>query len=607
MEKLEVFRELQYNKQVYSVVYSDANIKKIEYSIYKDGCGLKQAVSYAVGESVIFNVQESGELLVCATIYDQNGEIRQLDKSIVVPQVAVESQVKSRSASRVVFKKSKQLRVMDVEDYLLEIKFSANGYALLAEDAQRALPLFKAFNERHLKDAVIAGEVLVPAFSAAVRAKYTSGLLDNLYKTPFSAGFLEMQAVADELQQLSYVEYCSVTALRASDESEIATVGQDSAQRSSTPNFIDRQTYLNAFPGINARAAWLKNITGTGASVHVVDSGIYQNHENLIGNFTLVTNRGEDAVRNHGTACAGIIAARATTFGMTGIAHRCRLYSYEASINSLDLLIQRAQPGDIVSISIGLVTSVGRLPLISNQTWWTRFRALTDLGVNVFCSASNGGLDIARNMTDLGDSGVILVGSSDPVTSRRISSSNYNHYALVANAWGRGVAAPGYGRLYGTNVNNYYTATFSGTSSACPIVAGCVALVQGYAKERYGVFLKNEQIRDMIIKTGNNIGIAEQIGYKPDVLKGLEYVDNLLGHSGQPAPEPAPEPTPTPVPEPTPLYPLWQRNRTYTGGSRVSHLGGNYLAKWWISANVEPGLESTTGRPDGDGRPWTRI
>jgi len=62
------------------------------------------------------------------------------------------------------------------------------------------------------------------------------------------------------------------------------------------------------------------------------------------------------------------------------------------------------------------------------------------------------------------------------------------------------------------------------------------------------------------------------------------------------------------VPEPAPaLYPLWQTGRTYTGGDRVTHKGKNYLAKWWIGPGNEPGLETTTGAADGDGRPWTMI
>ncbi|MBS3046372.1 glycosyl hydrolase family 18 protein [Enterobacter mori] len=57
----------------------------------------------------------------------------------------------------------------------------------------------------------------------------------------------------------------------------------------------------------------------------------------------------------------------------------------------------------------------------------------------------------------------------------------------------------------------------------------------------------------------------------------------------------------------TTTYPLWDASASYSGGTRVSHKGGNYLAKWWIGAGVEPGLSSTTGAASGDALPWTKI
>jgi GH18 family chitinase len=57
----------------------------------------------------------------------------------------------------------------------------------------------------------------------------------------------------------------------------------------------------------------------------------------------------------------------------------------------------------------------------------------------------------------------------------------------------------------------------------------------------------------------------------------------------------------------TSTYPLWEASASYSGGSRVSHKGRNYLAKWWVGAGTEPGLSSTTGAASGDALPWTQI
>jgi hypothetical protein len=47
--------------------------------------------------------------------------------------------------------------------------------------------------------------------------------------------------------------------------------------------------------------------------------------------------------------------------------------------------------------------------------------------------------------------------------------------------WGENVVTTGYGDLYSTDgANKYYTSTFSGTSSASPIVAGALACAEGY-------------------------------------------------------------------------------------------------------------------------------
>ncbi|MBV6694019.1 glycosyl hydrolase family 18 protein [Serratia quinivorans] len=54
-------------------------------------------------------------------------------------------------------------------------------------------------------------------------------------------------------------------------------------------------------------------------------------------------------------------------------------------------------------------------------------------------------------------------------------------------------------------------------------------------------------------------------------------------------------------------YPAWSATSSYTGGSKVSHKGSDYLAKWWVGAGTEPGLASTTGKASGDAMPWTKI
>ena len=94
-----------------------------------------------------------------------------------------------------------------------------------------------------------------------------------------------------------------------------------------------------------------------------------------------------------------------------------------------------------------------------------------------------------------------------------------------------------------------------------------------------------------------------------DILFAKYYIylsmhNELTEHPEVPEVPEVPEEPVAPAP---PLYPLWEAGRIYVGGDRVTHKGRNYLAKWWIGQGTEPGLESTTGAADGDGRPWTEI
>jgi chitodextrinase len=53
----------------------------------------------------------------------------------------------------------------------------------------------------------------------------------------------------------------------------------------------------------------------------------------------------------------------------------------------------------------------------------------------------------------------------------------------------------------------------------------------------------------------------------------------LVDSCGNPLPTPTPRPTPTPTG--IACYPAWNSTAAYTGGSRVTHAGVNYEAKWW--------------------------
>ena len=97
--------------------------------------------------------------------------------------------------------------------------------------------------------------------------------------------------------------------------------------------------------------------------------------------------------------------------------------------------------------------------------------------------------------------------------------------------WGRGVVTTGYDDLFKhpaqpLNEDYWYTAKFSGTSSASPIVVGAVACLQGVARHR-GRTLMPQEVRHLLRTTGSpqQAGVAspvsQRIGSRPDLRQML--------------------------------------------------------------------------------------
>lgn len=141
----------------------------------------------------------------------------------------------------------------------------------------------------------------------------------------------------------------------------------------------------------------------------------------------------------------------------------------------------------------------------------------------------------------LADCGTIIVGAGAPPPGTngrdhgpdrsRLGFSNYGNSA-DAQGWGREVVTLGYGDLQrvGADRKKLYTAQFSGTSSASPIVVGVVAAVQSYAKGK-GIELGPKEWRTLLRKTGTEQTDApgrpksERIGNRPNIKQLKDLVD----------------------------------------------------------------------------------
>ena len=87
---------------------------------------------------------------------------------------------------------------------------------------------------------------------------------------------------------------------------------------------------------INVEAVWAEGVNGEGVNVAVVDDGMYFAHEDLAANVNTSLNHNYGTNSNdiygpyehHGTAVAGIIAARDNGIGVRGVAPRATVYGY---------------------------------------------------------------------------------------------------------------------------------------------------------------------------------------------------------------------------------------------------------------------------------------
>ncbi|WP_191844650.1 S8 family serine peptidase, partial [Catellatospora chokoriensis] len=279
-----------------------------------------------------------------------------------------------------------------------------------------------------------------------------------------------------------------------------------------TQDFSARQAYLGPAPGgIDVRRAWaLQGGRGAGVRVVHIDAAWRFTHEDLTGNQGGVVGGIQSTQlgwRNHGTAVAGVIGGDDNGFGIMGICPDANLMAISAFMKKEDetdvgsaivAVLEKLHPGDVIVTTIhapgprhGFKAPHGQLGFIAMDYFdpvFDAIRTATLKGVIVVAIAGNG----AENLDDpiyerrfdrtFRDSGVILVGAGAPPPGTnghdhgpdrsRLAFSNFGS-AVDVQAWGEEVTTCGYSDLQGgASEDLWYTATFNGTSTAGPIIAG---------------------------------------------------------------------------------------------------------------------------------------
>ncbi|XP_071507076.1 aqualysin-1-like [Diadema antillarum] len=226
--------------------------------------------------------------------------------------------------------------------------------------------------------------------------------------------------------------------------------------------------------------------TGSGYTVWVIDTGVRDTHEEFSGRAQQVVNYagGENEDCNgHGTHCAGIVGSDsygvATEVQIRGVKTLNCFGSGSTGgiLSGCEYVIANADGNSIASMSVGGGASTSLDDAVS---------AMIAAGIPTAVSAGGSNAD-ACNYSPARVSAAITVGATDS-SDTRSSSSNYGSCLDIF--------APGVSITSTWYTSDTAIATLSGTSMACPHVAGAIALY-GKSTEAMLANASNDKISDV--------------------------------------------------------------------------------------------------------------
>ncbi len=406
---------------------------------------------------------------------------------------------------------------------------------------KEAETILKPFFSGRLKRLMVQSENRLDRQKEALEISSGRQLADlNLYYKIDVANPSDAEQIVNALNKLDIVE-----------QAYVEPVPEPASINLITPDFEPNQDYLFAAPGgVDAKYAdTLPGGDGTGVKIVDIEYGWNDTHEDLgtaLGKI-IVGGGGQD---DHGTAVLGEMIATNNGFGVTGISYGADVGM--VSVANLDLAaailtaVDNLNRGDLILIELHAPGPHYNFQVRSDQLGYVCMEYWQDVfdvvqyawarGIIVIEAAGNGAENF-DNLTIYGqlfdttyrNSHAILAGAGAPPSGAygtdrsRLSFSNYGQRVNL-QGYGAGVYTTGYGNLYGSgNINQYYTSSFSGTSSASPIVTGSVACLQGYYKAHFGVPLTADIARAVLNATGSaqQGTISQHIGPRPNLAAAI--------------------------------------------------------------------------------------
>lgn len=272
---------------------------------------------------------------------------------------------------------------------------------------------------------------------------------------------------------------------------------------------------------------------------------------------------------NHGTAVLGEMVSLDNGWGTTGAAFQASaavaptylaidIYTQWLLGTAMTYAMTFLLPGDVILIEQQYPgprydpnsgTQDGLIPVEWFKSWYDVILTAVGNGIHVVEAAGNGRENLDDPIYSTGNnghwpflpgsnSGAIIVGAGAALAAfggsdndrSRLSFSNYGS-RVDLQGWGERVMTTGYGSYYSAEgIDLWYTRTFGGTSSASPIVASTVALMESVNEEiKGGQSITPANMRSILINTGSpqqsgTFPSTQHIGPRPNLRLALSSI-----------------------------------------------------------------------------------